>query len=76
MGIDITERLDLEEECKNNDNLFKKKSDRFSSICGVSVYMPPVIPPKRDCCNHQGQPCMTEKGIGYFTCEYKCSQKK
>ena len=72
MEIDISERVPLERECKNNNGLFKnkKKSDRFGSICGISIYMPPKIPAKRDGCNHQCQPCITQEGVGYFTCEY------
>ncbi len=78
MEIDITERLDLEEDCKKLIEFTNKPQRRIKieniPICGLSLYIPGKINPVRSedrFCKHLGQPLIIpEENYGYFTCEY------
>ncbi len=68
----------IKEEClTNQDNPeFRKKSEFVGYICDVSLLLT-NHGPLTHFCRYQGQTYISENvGYGFFTCEYRCSQKK
>ena len=78
--MEIRKKIDLKklrEECLTTDNPeFRKKSELRGNICSVSLFFTDQGPLPHFC-RYQGQSYIPEKkDYGFFTCEYRCSQKK
>lgn len=77
MAIDIRERLNLEEECKRNNFLFREKTkleETYYCKASLSILIEPelkVICPKF--CNHHGQfygISDKHQAYGHYLCNY------
>lgn len=68
----------IKEKCLTDpDNPeFKKKSEFIGYICDASLFLT-NLDPLPHFCKYQGQTYIPkDEDYGFFTCEYRCSQKQ